>query len=247
MSDAVSREMKLLVERVVRPLPIPLARQKRLRTELLQHLEAILAEELANNGDAVKAWTRTTQRFGNLSEITAELRRTVTAQDKWTSWWERFWSQRRAESNIRYAGRIAGRFAVSLFAMSTLGMVDHHFFGTIPFALSEFALSSAVIAFLSLWLGGFLLWTLNMGEHWKRRPRRWSKIAPMSVAVLAAWPLSMTIMMWIADGRLSEYELPILGSMACGAGSVIVGIYLGMIHHRDTTYRREWAELKWNS
>jgi hypothetical protein len=39
MPQAIRRELMILVERVVRPLPLPLNRQKRVRSELLDHLQ----------------------------------------------------------------------------------------------------------------------------------------------------------------------------------------------------------------
>ena len=59
MSTTGPRELMVLVERVVRPLRVPLVRRKRLRAEFLEHLQSRYAEELAIDGDPTGALART--------------------------------------------------------------------------------------------------------------------------------------------------------------------------------------------
>ena len=45
MNDVILRELKIVVERAVRPVRATIARKRRMREELLAHLMAIFEEE----------------------------------------------------------------------------------------------------------------------------------------------------------------------------------------------------------
>ncbi len=243
MSASVPRELMILVERVVRPLPISLDRQKRLRAEFLDHLQTIYAEELARDDDASAALTRTQQRFGNPSELTAELRAAIRWPEAGKYWFERFWGQRRGESLTRYVTRLVSRAALGLTAMIGLLMADHHFFGTIPFTISQFMTALAAVTFISVWLGCFLLFGLHVGQEWEQPRRRWGRILCLSIALTASWPLSLSMMMVIAGGSWSEYAIPFIASVIGGVFSVVGGTFVGVLHCREMLYRAEWEQL----
>jgi len=247
MPETAPRELMILVERVVRPLPIPLSRQKRLRTELLQHLQAIYAEELARGDDAVAALTRTEQRFGDSGSLTTELQRTVRRWEPWECWLERCQAQRPAESAWRFVQRVMGRFVFIVATLMLLLMLDHHFFGTERLSVLKLQVGAAALTFLTLWLGCFLLFGLQMGIEWERPRRRWSRMIPLSLGLVISWPLSLAVMMWLAGGHWSDYSIPLISSIAGGCLSVVGGALVGVLYRRESLYRREWAELEINA
>lgn len=243
MSANVPRELMVLVERVVRPLPIPLDRQKRLRAEFLDHLQTIHAEELTRDADPIAALVRTQQRFGNPVELTAELRASIRWPEAGKYWFEWFCSQRLGESVVWYVTRLVSHAALAMTVMIGLLMADHHFFGTIPFTISQLMTALSAVAFITLWLGLFLLCGFYAGREWEQPRRRWARILPLSVALTTSWPLSLSIMMVIASGSWSEYNFPLVASIMGGVFSVVGGTFVGVLHCREMLYRAEWAQL----
>lgn len=236
-------ELLVLVERVVRPLPVSMERRKRLRSDFLDHLHAIHVEELARDQDATAAIARTQQRFGDPAELTAELRRTIRWTDTGKFWLERLWAQRPAESALLYVGRLVGGMAVCLSVAIGLLMADHHFFGTQPFTATQLMIASSVVAFLSIWVGSFLLFGLSAGKEWEQPRRSWGRIISCSLMLIASWPLSLMLLMFLAGGSWVDYSIPLASSVLGGMFSVVTGTAVGILHNRDMRYLGEWAQL----
>ncbi|HZZ78006.1 MAG TPA: hypothetical protein VFE62_05790 [Gemmataceae bacterium] len=87
MNEATLTQLKVLVERAVRPLQASSQRKQEMREELLAHLTAVFEEE-AKTGDEAAALARTTQRFGDPVELAYTLEQAVPATDALTRWSE---------------------------------------------------------------------------------------------------------------------------------------------------------------
>jgi hypothetical protein len=70
-------DLKLHVERIVRPVRATQSRKLRMRRELLAHLHAALTEERANSPDEATAMERPTQRLGTPEELSRTLQKSV--------------------------------------------------------------------------------------------------------------------------------------------------------------------------
>lgn len=81
MNDDVLTQLKVHVEKAVRPLRISLLRKKRMREDLLAHIIEIYDDETANADDEQEILQRTFERFGEPSEITAEMRKGVSLME----------------------------------------------------------------------------------------------------------------------------------------------------------------------
>lgn len=81
MKKSTLTHLKIMVERVVRPVPASMARKRRVREELLDHVTAVFEEEMARLGDEQAALERTAQRFGNPDELTGQLLKSIPAKD----------------------------------------------------------------------------------------------------------------------------------------------------------------------
>jgi len=129
------REMKILVERVVRPLPLCLVRQQRLRADLLTHLELIYSEELAVDSDESAALARTVKRFGDPSELTSEFRKTIGWEARYEAFHERMTAQRPQESIEAYVIRmLAGVLCMMAPLLMFVILAKHQFqVQSIPF------------------------------------------------------------------------------------------------------------------
>ena len=85
MNDATLQELKIVVERAVRPVRATLSRKRRMREELLAHLTAIFEEEIERRGDTQAALEQAKRRFGDPSELTGQLQQAVPRCDRYRS------------------------------------------------------------------------------------------------------------------------------------------------------------------
>jgi len=76
------KELKLHVERIVRPVRAFQGRKLQMRRELLAHLQSALEEERAGGADEAAAMERAKNRLGEPSELTAKLRESVPALER---------------------------------------------------------------------------------------------------------------------------------------------------------------------
>src|SRR5262249_33715450 len=106
-------QLKVIVERAVRPVRASTARKRKMREELLAHVVGVFAEEGARPSDDRAALGRTALRFGNPAELTSQLQESVPAGDAV----RRYWEGRPGEPALRTAMRLAwvtGTFALAL-------------------------------------------------------------------------------------------------------------------------------------
>jgi hypothetical protein len=114
MNESTLTQMKIIVERAVRPVRASTSRKRKMREELLAHVSGVFEEESAKLDDDHAALERTALRFGNSTEVTRQLQESVPASDNI----RRFWEGRPAEPALRAALRIAwvtGALALVVF------------------------------------------------------------------------------------------------------------------------------------
>jgi hypothetical protein len=115
MSEAIERELKVVVEQTVRPVRATLNRKSRMREELLAHLESIFAEESRKPGGEQAALLAAKRRFGEPSELAEQLQQTVP-------WWDRCCS---ILENLGYqpsesAWRLAGKHFLAMLLVCSV-------------------------------------------------------------------------------------------------------------------------------
>ena len=103
MNESTLTELKIIVERAVRPVRASTARKRKMREELLAHVVGVFEEEGAKLGDDRAALERTALRFGNPAEVTGQLQESVPARDAV----RRYWEGRPGEPAWRTAIRLA--------------------------------------------------------------------------------------------------------------------------------------------
>jgi len=107
-------ELRLHVERAVRPIRASVGTKMKMREELLAHLTAIYEEELACGADEATAVARAKDRIGTPAELTAELDATVGRTERWEWSLDRRFGRRPGESDERLLWRVAAFYAVAL-------------------------------------------------------------------------------------------------------------------------------------
>jgi hypothetical protein len=114
MNEVMLIELKIVVERAVRPVRATMARKRRMREELLAHLVAIFDEEAQRLGDEQAALEQAKRRFGDPRELTPQFQQAVP-------WWDRC---RAVLENLGYRSDEA---AWHLAAKHFLAMLPIHF------------------------------------------------------------------------------------------------------------------------
>jgi hypothetical protein len=131
-------------------------------------------------------------------------------------------------------------------AFAVLVMLDHHFFGSVRMSWPGIVILAAIFTFLTCWMAGFLWFGLQLGAEVERPVRRWPNIALLAVGLLATWPVSLLAMFVLASASWRPITMPLGISLTGAIFLSIVGIAFGILHQRETNYRREWAELDLN-
>jgi hypothetical protein len=119
MNESTLTQLKIIVERAVRPVLASTARKRKMREELLAHVVGVFEEEAARLGDERAALEQTALRFGDPALVTGQLQESVPARDAV----RRFWEGRPGEPAWRTAIRlvwVSGTFAlvVAVFVLA---------------------------------------------------------------------------------------------------------------------------------
>jgi len=104
MNDATLTELKVVVERAVRPVRATMARKHRMREELLAHLVATFEEEAKHRADEQAALEQAKRRFGDPRGLTTQLQQAVPRWDRYRSILENM-GYRTTESAWHLAGK----------------------------------------------------------------------------------------------------------------------------------------------
>ncbi len=82
MNDVTLKELKIVVERAVRPVRASIARKRKMREELLGHLVSTFAAEVGKLGDEQATLEQAKQRFGDPQELTNQFQEDVPWSDR---------------------------------------------------------------------------------------------------------------------------------------------------------------------
>jgi hypothetical protein len=103
MNESTLTQLKIIVERAVRPVRASIARKRKMREELLAHVVGVFEEEAARLSDEQAALARTALRFGDPADVTSRLQESVPAGDRTA----RFLEGRPGEATLWVLIRIA--------------------------------------------------------------------------------------------------------------------------------------------
>lgn len=106
MNESVLRQLKVIVERPVRPVRASVLRKRKMREELLAHVVGVFEEE-AKLGDEQAALARTRERFGPPADLTGQLQASVSRVDCLHRFSENVVGYGAGESALRLAARVA--------------------------------------------------------------------------------------------------------------------------------------------
>jgi hypothetical protein len=245
MNESTLTQLKILVERVVRPLRATTSRKRKMREELLAHLTAVFEEE-ANLHEESVALARTAARFGDVGELTRQLQTAVPASDVLACSVESFVGLNRQEPVLRRAWRYAvvvGVFGACYLAVFILVI------GLVSGSWSEWGTLARVPSILApAWMAS-LIFVATFLEHGMRQAlfgpggRSWARAI---VTGLLAWLLvpglvltwSIAISGEFLPSLLDTLPLFLTGTLAPVALVLIVTVLISEIR-----YINEWANL----
>jgi ATP-dependent Clp protease ATP-binding subunit ClpC len=232
MNDSTLIQLKILIERAVRPVRASLSHKRKVREELLAHVSAVFEEEAGRAGDDRLALEQTAQRFGNPAELTGQLQESVPANDRMLRFLEQLFVGG-GESGLRHALRIT--LLVLLFPGAFLLAA---FFVQGRMAEWPTVIAGAVLAFVGVFLGDELRDAL-----FGPRGRSWRKAVLVGAA---SWFLVPGVtfalcLIFSGDVRASLMDvLPVLPAALLTPAALIGPAYVFAV---DARSQQEWASL----
>jgi hypothetical protein len=240
MNETTVTQLKIIVERAVRPVRASTGCKRKMREELLAHVVGVFEEESAKLGDERAAVERTALRFGNPAEVTSQLQESVSARDAV----RRYWEGRPGEPAWRTAVRLAwvsGIFAlvVAVFVLApcTVGSVGR-------WSPEAIILSLCAVLTIPAWLAGLVFLTSFMEKAlYGPAGRSWFKVA---LLVAGSW---LFMLLWFAAwswpiwSAVWGYSYPIAIVLA---GFVIVPLHACVLAQSSLMrrqYHDEWGRL----
>jgi len=240
MNDSTRTQLKIMVERAVRPVRTVLSRKRKMREELLAHVSAVFEEETAKLGDEASALTRTGQRFGNTAELTVQLQSSVPWNEKGAWYWENFF-KKPGTSPLYRAGRLAlvtGTISSALMSLCFLIGKPPPFI-VISFLITIFMVLS-VSWFLFLPLIDWLQHRLFTTPGWS-----WKKVAYLALAsgafVVPFWIIGLVITSIFHLDSSGPYPLPMLGLAAIITS--VAFFFIARLANEESRHYQEWASL----
>jgi len=244
MNDTVLKQLKIVVERAVRPVRVTIARKCRMREELLAHLVSIFEEEAAKGGDDEAVLDRAKRRFGDPSELSGQLQESVSRWERFRAFSERLDFQP-GESLWRPAMRLflvtlagyAIAMAVEVPIMIARGRVNE-----VPTALRIVFVVGLVSAAFSV---AFILLAHGMRRVlYGRESERSLRTAALYVlAALGFFPGLAFVTYWALTGDLAA-SLSHLRFACCFAPAApVVFVLMARGLAIEWNGREEWEEL----
>jgi hypothetical protein len=246
MNDATLTELKIVVERAVRPVRATIARKHTMREELLAHLVAIFEEELQKLGDEQAALVAARSRFGDPKALTPELQQVVSRYDRFDCGIEHYVHFRACESALRHAARIAAMPYIWLAIMVLLALPillirgRQYEIGRMMFALLA---ASVVVSAMAL--------VLTLLIHGLRRAlfcqpaRRSIRLATFyGLVSLVLVPIGNIVLSWAVSRDAASGSVYFL--ILCGS-SLLVPLLLLLVAkgiERDLRRETEWETLE---
>jgi hypothetical protein len=239
MNDSTQGQLKIVVERAVRPVRASMSGKRKMREELLAHVSAVFEEEAARLDNEQAALERTAQRFGNPAELTGQLQVSVPTSDFLLRFLEGV-CLRTDESTLRRAVR----FAVVTFFVCAV------FFLPVFFVLRRmsgwpFILAVPLTVFYFVSLTDWMQQALGLDGK-GARGRFWRRAAIVAAASCFIIPVVTfgVLLTYSGDVRSSLTDvLPLLPAAVLTAVFFVLPVYGFAAEFRS---HREWMSLQIN-
>jgi hypothetical protein len=248
----MNQELMKVVERAVRPVRADRRRKLRMRQELLSHLTALYVEERAKLGDDAAGFEEACRRFGDPSELSQELDRSVGFWGRWpwneerlVEGFERAIGYREDRSFAWHLGRASflslgtGIFMACLVVLIAMAVPDRRLDwdqakGLLPVLFY-------VVATTFILHGSSLLLVANFYDA--ERPR-WARAFWHAAGCAVGMTAVFYLMYWAIQGDIRPllWQLPIVAAVNA---SVPMGlIFAAWSSEKTARPHREWSRLQ---
>jgi len=126
MNESTLAQLKIIVERAVRPLQASTPRKRKMREELLTNLSAIYDQELVRLRNPTEDLAAAADRFGNPDELAEQLQAVLPFYERIDFSIERWFAWRAPESVAKYALRqsvLAFGICATIFPLLFVGII----------------------------------------------------------------------------------------------------------------------------
>jgi len=237
MNDSTRTQLKIIVERAVRPVRASMCHKLKMREELLAHVSAVFEEEAARLDNEQAAFERTAQRFGNPAELTGQLQVSVPTSDFLQRFLEGM-ALRTDESMLRRAVR----FAVVTFFVCAVYLLPT-FFVQIRFTEWAVILACATTAFYFAFHSDLMRQALDLDGAKGRLWRRAAVIAASSSFLISGVTIGLGLT-FSGDVRSNLTDvLPLLPAAVLTPVAFVVPVDCFAAELRS---HREWMSLQIN-
>ncbi len=245
MNESTLVQLKVLVERAVRPVRAALRNKQKMREEMLAHVIAVFEQELHETGDEAVALARTAERFGDPAELTAQLQATVPARDTVDRLLDRVWF-RPGEPTLRRAVRHA--LLLSLLAFGYMAAMFAMLHGTVGDVLGGRLPAAAMVVYTTSVLLGMFFFVIGFTflAEWLRRVLDartgypWLKVLLIALASSLLLP-GLGLALWLDGAQASSRDLLVVFAL----GLIVPGMVVHLAKALATRLRdhQEWASL----
>lgn len=264
MNQKCEHQLKLHVERIVRPIVAREADKLTMRQELYAHLAAAFEQEMSPDSDEDAAAQRAIERLGNLATVRQELQSVVSWQSRVDSYVERFSRRPHGSSPVMHAAKMGLTLGVGVVVCLLVFFAVPYLFGvekcdgqqcTIQ-TLGDVwprMLGAGMRAFPFLFLATFNT-TLFATAVWEVIARRSSRshtcwlVMRQSITILLALCCQSAILVAVSliSGEVNALKLFIDVLFWCGFFTTIAAIAvlpLVWLNARKQRRYAEWMEL----
>jgi hypothetical protein len=242
MNESTLTQLKIIVERAVRPVRASTSRKGKMREELLAHVVGVFEEECARLGDERAAVVRTALRFGNPAELTRQLQESVPARDAVRRYWEGRPGEPAWRTAIRFAW-VSGTFAL-VFAAFLLAVVLVKVGSVGAWPREVLILSLCAVLTIPAWLSGVVFLTSFMEKAlYGPAGRSWLKVALVvagSWLFMPLWFAAWSWPTWSAEWVYSHPFAIVLAGFLMGTLHVCALAQSSLLRRR---YQEEWGRM----
>ena len=241
MNESTLTQLKILVERAVRPVRASTGRKRKMREELLAHVSAVFAEEAKLGGES-DALQRTEQRFGNPGELTAQLQESVPFGDYFPWFVETLVGFPARESTLRRAIRhaaVIGGASTVYVAVAILASSNRSEWLTTARAPPLYA--AFIVAFLIF--SGTLITGAMRRALYGPGGRSWFLAGVVSVAALLFIPATMFAFCVAFSGDVAASFWDVVPSVPAGVLAPVGLALLVVASDAEVRYDQEWSSL----
>jgi hypothetical protein len=245
MNESTLTQLKIIVERAVRPVRATTSRKRKMREELLAHVTAVFEEEAKLHEESV-ALARMAVRFGDVGELTRQLQAAVPASDALAYSMESFVGFTMQEPVLRRALRYA--VVVGVFCACSLA-VFILVSGLVIGSWSEWVTLARLPSILApVWMAT-LIFVATFLEHGMRQAlfgpggRRWPRAIVIGFltwllvpGLVLAWSIALS-------GQFLASLLDTLPLFLTGALAPIALVITVTALISEIRYINEWANL----